>query len=260
MMRLDVYVSSHELLTTRAKAQDAIQEGRVQVNGRVITKNSFPVEEGMDIRVQEQELNLASRAGFKLYDVLEDFQVNLKGRICIDVGASTGGFSDVCLRQGATLVYAVDVGKDQLLDSLRKHPRLINMENCNCRYLTKEMFSSAPDFACMDVSFISIKQILPSLCAIMKQKEMVVLVKPQFEAGKGNVGKNGVVKDEKIHIHVLRDMIAFVESLGLYVHHVQASSILGRSGNKEFIIHIMETPCQKVFPLKEIVKEYKVKR
>ncbi|MEG0275367.1 MAG: TlyA family RNA methyltransferase [Longicatena sp.] len=259
-MRLDQYLVQHEYCTTRARAQDAIQQQRVYVNDKVIQKNSYYVDEEDCVRVIEEELSLASRAGFKLYDVLEDFEIDLKDRICIDVGASTGGFSDVCLKQGAKLVYAVDVGKDQLLEALKGNPRVINMEGVNCRYLTKEMFSPLPDFACMDVSFISIKCILPALLSVLSKKELVVLVKPQFEAGREYIGKHGVIKNEKVHLQVLNDIISYIETLGVYVHHVKASSLLGRDGNKEFVVHIKEEECHKVFPLKQIIKEYHTKR
>lgn len=259
-MRLDTYISNHGFCSTRAKAQDAIEQGRVKVNGVVILKKAFPITEEDEVEVMEEEIALASRAGFKLLDVLQDFQIQLKDRICIDVGASTGGFSDVCLKQGAALVYAVDVGKDQLLQELRDHPKIVNMEGVNCRYLEKEMFHPLPDFACMDVSFISIKLILPGLMELLQQKEAVVLIKPQFEAGKQFLNKHGVVKEGRVHMNVLTDMLAFVETLGYHVHHLQASSLLGRDGNKEFVMHIKEEYCHKSFPIKQIVKEYHAKR
>lgn len=260
-MRLDQYLVQLDATLTRARAQDAIQEGRVQVNNKVILKNSFSVSEEDCIELATPELAFASRAGFKLYDVLEDFHIDLSERVCIDVGASTGGFSDVCVREGAKLVYAVDVGKDQLLAHLRSNPRIVNMEGCNCRYLRDDMFSLTPTFACMDVSFISIKLILPSLISIMKSGvEIVALIKPQFEAGKQDVGKNGIIKDEKVHIRVLHEMMDYIQSLGLFVAHLQGSSILGRDGNKEFIVHIVDKEVHTVFPYKEIVKQYKVKR
>lgn len=259
-MRLDQYLTVTNQFTTRARAQDAIKEGRVFVNDACISKNSFIVSKEDNIRVETSDHAFASRAGFKLFDVLEPFQIDLKDRVCIDVGASTGGFTDVALQAGAQFVYAVDVGKDQLLQRLKEDKRVVNMESTNCRYLEKKMFDKPITFACMDVSFISIKLILPSLFAIMDVKELVVLVKPQFEAGVSNIGKKGIVKNEKVHIQVLQDMVSFVEQEGYYVKHLCASSLLGRDGNKEFVMHIVETPCQSVFPYKEIVKNYQIKR
>lgn len=259
-MRLDQYLVSKQMFATRTRAQDGIQEGLVFVNEVPITKNSYDIGEEDVVRVEQAQLVLASRAGYKLYDVLEPFAISLQNRICIDVGASTGGFSDVCLQAGASMVYAVDVGKDQLLQRLKEDERIVNLEGVNCRYITSDMFHPQPDFACMDVSFISIKNILPALCDIVRTKEMVILIKPQFEAGSANVGKHGIVKNEKVHIQVLHDIVEFVSSLGLFVHHLCASSLLGRDGNKEFVMHIKEEPCHKVFPIKQIVKEYSKKR
>lgn len=259
-MRLDVYLVEKGLSATRARAQDAIKDGRVFVNKKAITKNSYAVCEDDEVILQKEELAFASRAGFKLYDVLEDFAIHLEGRICIDVGASTGGFSDVCLKEGASKVYAVDVGRDQLLDELKRDPRIVNMEGVNCRYLTAEDFEVLPDFACMDVSFISVKLILPVLMDIFEGIEMVVLIKPQFEAGKAHIGKNGIVKDRKVHAEVLADMISFVEAHGYFVHHLQPSSVVGRDGNQEYVMHIMKTPVHKVFALRELVKNHKTKR
>lgn len=259
-MRLDVYLYNSGLCESRAKAQDAIAQGRVKVNGITAKKSSIPVEENMDIQVEAAALAFASRAGFKLYDVLEPFGIQLQDRICLDVGASTGGFTDVCLAQGAKLVYAVDVGKDQLIERLRNDARVVNMEGVNCRYLTRDLFACTPDFACMDVSFISIRQILPVLVSAFEDLEIVALVKPQFEAGKANVGKHGIVKKEKVHIEVLQSMCDYVRSLGLYVHHLCASSVLGRDGNKEFVMHIKREECHTVFAIRSIVKDYQVKR
>lgn len=254
MKRLDQCVFEEGFVTSRSRAQDAIQEGRVFVNNTCITKNSFAIEEGMHIEVKDAKLAFASRAGYKLYHAITNFQIDLSDRIVMDVGASTGGFSDVCIKANAKLVYAIDVGKDQLIESLRQHPRVIEMSQCNCRYLTRDMFQILPDFACMDVSFISIKLILPVLIEVMDTIEMVVLIKPQFEAGKDHIGKNGIIKDKKVHIHVLQDMLSFVRSQQLFVHHLEESSILGRDGNKEFIMHIKKEPCHKIFDIAKIVK------
>lgn len=254
--RLDKILVENGFVSTRAKAQDAIKESRVKVNGKIITKSSFSVELEDVIELEEKELSFASRAGQKLYDVIEPFELDLKDKVVIDVGASHGGFTDVCLKQGASYVYAVDVGRDQLLPFLREDERVCNMEQTNCRYLEKEMFDPMPQFACMDVSFISIKLILPALIEVMQgNKEMVLLVKPQFEAGKADIGKNGIVKDEKVHIRVLQEMLDFVKTLGLYPIHLRKSSILGRDGNKEFVLHVSTDEVHRVFPLKDIVKK-----
>ncbi len=260
MMRLDQYLVETKAVSSRTKAQEAIKEGRVFIDGVRIRKCSFPVKEDACITVKKAELAFVSRAGFKLYDALMDFHIDMKDRIVIDVGASTGGFTDVCLKLGASMVYAVDVGHDQLAEELTHDPRVKEMSGCNCRYLKRDMFDPLPDFACMDVSFISIKQILPALLNVMDETEIVALIKPQFEAGRAYIGKNGIVRNEKIHVHVIDDMIKFVQSLGYFVHHLQASSILGKDGNKEFVMHIKKEPCHKVFPTLQIVRNYKAKR
>ena len=216
-MRLDQKLTLLYPDLSRSKAQDAIKEGLVKVNDKIITKSSTKIEDDYRIELQEPDIAFASRAGFKLYDVLEDFHIDLQNRIVMDVGASTGGFTDVCLKQGASKVYSIDVGCDQLIPRLKNDPRVVNMEHCNCRYLTKDMFQDKPTFACMDVSFISVKLILPALFQVLDQIELVVLIKPQFEAGKQNIGKNGIVKDAKVHMAVLQDMVQFVADQGYYV-------------------------------------------
>ena len=245
-MRLDQKIVVMRRDLSRSRAQDMIKEGLVQVNGQTITKSSYAITEEDEIVIFEADMVFASRAGFKLYDVIDDFQLQLKDRVCLDVGASTGGFSDVCLQQGAQKVYAVDVGKDQLIERLRKDKRVVNMENCNCRYLRKDMFDDAITFACMDVSFISAKLILPAVFSVMSKKELV--------------GKHGIVKDAKVHMRVLQEMVDFVKEQGLYVHHLQESSILGRDGNREFVMHICDTYKQQLFDYHTIVMNHKKTR
>ncbi len=253
-MRLDKALVQRGLVSTRAKAQDAINAGRVTVNGTVIDKNSYTVTDDAKIELAQETLSFASRAGFKLYDVLAPFQISLKDRIVMDVGASTGGFSDVCLQEGAAYVYALDVGSDQMASHLLNNPRLENREHVNCRYLTADMFDKAIDFACMDVSFISCKLILPAVIKCMEKPELVVLVKPQFEAGKAFINKHGVVKDLKVHERILKDMHEFICSLGIYVHHIQKSSVIGRDGNQEYVFHLKADVCHKLFDYKKIIQ------
>ena len=254
-MRLDVYLSTQGLCDSRARAQDAIQEGRVTVNGRIAKKSSMPVDDSMDIKLEEAETAFASRAGYKLYDVLKPFEIDLEGRVVLDVGASTGGFSDVCLQNKARLVYAVDVGKDQLLERLKNDPRIINMEGVNCRYLSGDMFDPRPDFACMDVSFISIRQILPVLAEQFADMEIVALVKPQFEAGKGKVGKKGVVREPEIHLEVLERFVENAHEAGFAVQDVTFSPIKGPEGNIEFLGYLAKQGEDHVPDLQDIVRQ-----
>lgn len=246
-MRADKALVARGLSATRSKAQDAIHEGRVSVNKVIITKNSFDITDDMQVELHQPQLSFVSRAGFKLYDVLTPFAISLQDRIVMDVGASTGGFSDVCLKQGAAYVYALDVGSGQLAASLINHPRLENREHVNCRYLTKDMFDKQIDFACIDVSFISLKLILPAVISCMEKVEIVALVKPQFEAGKALLNKHGIIKEAKVHEHILKDMHEFILSLGMYVHHISKSSVIGRDGNQEFVFHIKADKSDQAF-------------
>lgn len=254
-MRLDQALVERGLIATRSKAQDAINEGRVLVDHRIVTKNSFNLADDQEVEIRQRAISFVSRAGFKLYDVLEPFHITLAGRNVIDVGASTGGFSDVCLQAGARCVYAVDVGHGQMDPSLLADPRLHNRERTNCRYLERSQFADPLDFACVDVSFISIKLILPALLACMEKVEIVALIKPQFEAGKAQIGKQGIVKDAKVHIRVLQDMYAYITSLGYYVHHIAPSTVIGRDGNQEYVFHICEQPISRTFDMARIVKQ-----
>lgn len=254
--RLDVYLVENNFFPTRALAQDAIKEERVKVNDKVITKCAYKTDDLCTISIIEKDIAFVSRAGLKLFHALNNFEIDVKNCIVLDVGASTGGFTDVCLKNGAKHVYAVDVGKDQLAQSLRNDERVTNIESFNCRNLSKEMFDKEINFACMDVSFISIKLILPALFTCMSTDfDMVVLVKPQFEAGKADIGKNGIVKNKKVHERVLKEIVDFVENTGYHVNNLDVSSILGRDGNKEFVMHISNKNKKKIFNYKEIVSK-----
>lgn len=260
MTRLDKVLVERGLCSTRAKAQDAIDEQRVSVNGTIVVKNSYDVLEDMMIEVQENAISFVSRAGFKLYDVITPFHLELQEKTVLDVGASTGGFSDVCLQANAAYVYAVDVGSDQLDPSLKEHPRLCNMEHVNCRYLEKTMFDRPIDFCVCDVSFISIQLILPAVLSCMTKKECVLLIKPQFEAGKSDVGKGGIVKNQKVHVRILQDMMTFFQSVGMYIHHIAPSSVVGRDGNHEYVVHIKDEFHKQQIDMKAIVSKAFEKR
>lgn len=253
-MRLDKYILEQGLCVSRSAAQDAIKAARVKVNDRIITKSAFEVKEEDVVIVEKNDQEFASRGAHKLYGALIDFRIDLKDRIVADIGASTGGFTDVCLSLGAKKVYALDVGCDQLIERLKQDKRVVNMEKTNCRYLHKEQFDELPDFACADVSFISLKQIIPSVYALLAgDKEMVLLVKPQFEAGKHDVGKHGIVKKGAVHVRVLKEMEIFLTSLGLYLHHCAPSAIAGRDGNQEYIMHVSTKAIQRSFDFRKIV-------
>lgn len=254
-MRIDQLLVIQKYCDSRTQAQDAVKAGRVKVNGKAVTKCSQDFEETIEIEFQSAELAFASRAGLKLYHALEEFDINVENRIVLDVGASTGGFTDVCLSKGAAHVYACDVGSGQLIEKLRKDHRVTNMENINCRYLESTMFDPLPDFVCMDVSFISIMSILPAVLQCLKPDyEMVLLIKPQFEAGKKDIGKNGIVKDLKVHQRVLMQTINGLLELGTFPIRLAKSKVIGRDGNQEYVVYCSSKPTNKVFDYQKIVK------
>ncbi len=208
----------------------------VLLNGKTLKKSSVRVTGQDDLQVQGSDFNYVSRGGLKLEKALQTFGVQPAGQICMDIGASTGGFTDVLLQNGAAKVYAIDVGTGQLHPSLACDPRVVSMEKTNARTLDADMFAPIPTLCVMDVSFISIKLILPSVFRMLGQSGRVIaLIKPQFEAGSRNIGKNGIVTNPKIHEEVLSGIAAFAEALGWRVNALTYSPISGGSGNLEFL-------------------------
>lgn len=252
-MRLDVYLCENKLVKSRTYAQDAIREGRVSVNGKLIFKPSYEVNDG-EVQLLSKEIEFVSRGGYKLYYALKDFNIDLKDKNVADIGASTGGFSDVALQSGANHVYAIDVGTLQLDDSLRHHPRLTSMENTNALDLSADDFMHEINFVVMDVSFVSVKALLPHLIALFPKAQFLVLVKPQFEAGKKYIGKNGIVKDKKVHERVLEDIYYFLLSNQCSLLHIGKSKTKGKDGNQEYFIDFIVQPSSSSFPISEIKK------
>lgn len=218
---------------SRGKAKEAILSNRVKVNGKEITKPAYTVE---DIaKIEALPFEFVSRGGFKLQKALEEFKVDLKGKVIVDIGASTGGFTDVCLKNGAKKVYAIDTGTDQLAESLRKDKRVISLENTNYLTFDKSNFLGA-DMAAIDVSFVSLTKLAEKLSKDFS--EIIALVKPQFECGKEYAKKHkGVVKDEKMHEKILKDISFAFTSVGFTLSPIIPSPILGGDGNKEFLLH-----------------------
>lgn len=258
-MRLDVYLVEHNYYESRSKAQDAIKNNKIKINGKIINKSSYHIDENCNLNINYETDNLASRGGKKLLDAINSFNIDLTNKIVLDIGASTGGFTDVCLQNNAKLVYAVDVGHGQLIDRLKNDPRVINLEGINCRYLDKKMFDEDINFICMDVSFISIKKICDNLLNILTNKntEMVFLIKPQFEVGNNYINKNGIVKNKKIHIKLLNDMCYYFNNLGLNIINLKKSSTKGRDGNQEYLIYLTNNPLisNNKINIDKIVKE-----
>ena len=234
--RLDVAVTEQGLAESRQKAQAIIMAGQVYVNGQKVDKAGAPVREDDKIEVRGKQLRYVSRGGLKLEKAMACWPVTLDGAVCADIGASTGGFTDCMLQNGAAKVYAVDVGYNQLDWRLRTHPQVVCMERTNARYLTKEQIPEELDFFSVDVSFISLKLILPALRPLMKEgREGVCLVKPQFEAGREKVGKNGVVRDPAVHLEVLEHFLSHAAEAGFSVKDITFSPIKGPEGNIEYL-------------------------
>lgn len=234
--RLDVTLVEQGLVDSRQKAQALIMAGQVYVNGQKLDKAGAGVEETASIEVRGQTLAYVSRGGLKLEKAMKTWPITLQDSICGDIGASTGGFTDCMLQNGAVKVYSVDVGYGQLAWSLRSDPRVVCLERTNARYLTHEQVPDALHFASVDVSFISLKLILPALRGLMREDGQVVcLVKPQFEAGKEKVGKKGVVRDPAVHLEVLEHFLEHAAEAGFHIRDITFSPIRGPEGNIEYL-------------------------
>jgi 23S rRNA (cytidine1920-2'-O)/16S rRNA (cytidine1409-2'-O)-methyltransferase len=243
--RLDLLLVARGLFQSRAQAQRAISAGLVLVNGQVIDKAGAQIPSDAHIELKEKP-RYVSQGGLKLERALHVFQIDVADKVCLDVGASTGGFTDCLLQHGAKRVYAVDVGKGQLDWKLRADLRVVVLEGLNARYLKPEQIGEPVDIATVDVSFISLKLILPPLKEIVKPKgDLICLVKPQFEAGREHVTRGGVVKDSSVHQRVLEELASFVQTqLELSVVNATHSPIKGPAGNIEFLMHIRNEPGQ----------------
>ncbi len=237
--RIDAAIVARGLTPSREKAQALIMAGSVYIGERKILKASETVEETDEIILRGEQNAFASRGGHKLERAVEAFQADVAGLVAMDIGAAAGGFTDVLLRHGAKHVYAIDVGYGQFDWALRNDPRVTVMERTNARTLTKDMFDQQPHLTVMDVSFISIRLILPVAAGIMGESgRFLTLVKPQFEAGRKDVGKHGVVREESVHERVLREIRDFSPTFGWHVAQMTYSPIKGPAGNIEFLADI----------------------
>ena len=237
-VRLDKLLVDKALLPSREKAIRHILAGDILVDGRRIDKAGALVEPTSEIEIRGRS-PFVSRGGEKLAHALESFTVNARGRICIDVGASTGGFTDCLLQRGATRVYAVDVGSGQIDDKLRRDPRVVVMENTNARGLDPLIFGDKPSLAVVDVAFISLEKVLPAIFGVLERGgEVIALVKPQFEAGREAVGKGGVVRDPAQHRAVVGRLARYAILRGWHVLGVTASPLRGPKGHREFFLHL----------------------
>ncbi len=238
--RLDVLLVESALAPSREKAKTMIMEGTVYVNGNREDKAGDMFDpEKCEITIRGNALPYVSRGGLKLEKAMKSFPISLTGKICMDIGASTGGFTDCMLQNGAAKVYAVDVGYGQFAWKLRNDPRVVCMEKTNIRYVTTDQIPDRLDFASADVSFISLTKVLPVAFSLLKEDgEMVCLIKPQFEAGREKVGKKGVVRDPKVHEEVIEGILAFAKQTGFFVFGLTGSPIKGPEGNIEYLAYL----------------------
>lgn len=235
--RLDVLLVSLGLAASRELAKAYIMAGDVYVDGNKEDKAGTKIDINSKIEVKGREMPYVSRGGFKLEKAMAEFPVELSGKICMDIGSSTGGFTDCMLQNGASKVYSIDVGYGQLAWKLRNDERVVCMEKTNVRYITEEQIPDKPEFASVDVSFISLTKVIPPAIAVMADNaQMVCLIKPQFEAGREKVGKKGVVKDKKVHEEVILKIIDFAFEIGMNVIGISFSPIKGPEGNIEYLI------------------------
>ena len=247
--RLDVLLTEQGYAETRSKAQAIIMSGQVYVNGQKADKPGVSYEETVELEVRGAVCPYVSRGGLKLEKALRDFGVKPEGYVCSDSGASTGGFTDCLLQQGAKKVFAIDVGYGQLDWKIRSDPRVVVMERTNIRYVTPDQLGEPLDLSVIDVSFISLKIVLPAIKALLKPTGQVLcLIKPQFEAGKEKVGKKGVVRDKATHQEVLDSFVALANELQFRILGLTFSPVKGPEGNIEFLGHLTLADAEGIQP------------
>ena len=240
-MRIDIYLAEAGLVSSRTEAKRFIDEGAVSVNGKQVSKPSFNVNGDEEIAVDRSVKEFVSRGGIKLKGALLEFGVSADGRLCLDVGASSGGFTDCLLKSGAKHVIAVDSGSGQLNQAIRQDERVTVFENYNARYMRREDFDYSPELAVMDVSFISATYIIPAVYDVLTDGgEFICLIKPQFEVGRSNLGKGGIVKDSKIRLLALKKVTDFAEKCGFKLLGTVQSPIKGGDGNIEFLAYFVK--------------------
>lgn len=248
-IRLDQLVFDLGLAESRERAKTTVMSGLVFVNGQRADKPGMQVSPDIKVEVKGTALPYVSRGGLKLEKALKVFPIDVKDKVCIDCGASTGGFTDVLLKNGAAKVYSVDVGYGQLAWSLRNDERVVNMERTNIRYISSELIPEPLDICVMDLSFISVKLVLPAVCALLKDNaQLVCLIKPQFEAGREEVGKKGVVRDKAVHLSVIESVLSFAPTVGMTVMGLDFSPIKGPEGNREYLCY-MKKGVQEAGPI-----------
>ena len=236
--RLDSILVKRKMFESRQKAKFAIEEGHIFVNGKVVDKSSRMIGVNDKVEIKGQTLPFVSRGGLKLEKAIRVFELNLAGKVCADIGASTGGFTDCMLQNKTKKVYAIDVGHDQLAEEIKKNKKVINMEGTNIKEIDTSLIEPI-DFIGADVSFISITHVLPKIYELLKIRgQAILLIKPQFEAGQANITKTGVVKDSKIHKKIVLNIGLIANKLGFKVRDIDYSPIKGPAGNIEYLLYI----------------------
>ncbi len=241
-IRLDVYLTEEGLAPSRSAAQAMIMAGDVYIDNQKAMKAGETLKGTEKIEVRGKCVKYVSRGGLKLEKAMSVFPVELTQKVCMDIGASTGGFTDCMLQNGASKVYSIDVGYGQLAWKLRQDPRVVNMERTNIRYLEADSLDEVPDFFSVDVSFISLNLVLPVAYSVLKEDGYgVCLIKPQFEAGREKVGKKGVVREKSTHIEVIEKVLAFTKEIGFSVQGLDFSPVRGPEGNIEYLMYIKKS-------------------
>ncbi len=254
--RLDILLVEKGIFTSRERAKTSIMAGKIFVDGQRVDKAGEKVSIDAEIIFKGQEIPYVSRGGLKLEKAMKEFQISLENKTCMDIGASTGGFTDCMLQNGAKKVFSIDVGYGQFAWKLRTDPRVVCMERTNIRYVTPENIGEAVDFASIDVSFISLKKIMPATINLLGDNgEVVALIKPQFEAGKEKVGKKGVVRDINVHNEVVKSIVDYLYSQDLNVLSLSYSPIKGPEGNIEYLVYFTkDKDRESKFSMEDIEK------
>lgn len=253
--RLDVILTEKNIFTSREKAKASIMAGLIYVDGQRIDKPGTPVDSESEITVKEDLCPYVSRGGLKLEKALELWDFSLRDATAVDIGASTGGFTDCMLKNGAKKVFAIDVGYGQLDWKLRNDGRVVNMEKVNIRYLDFDTVDKDVDFISIDVSFISLKLVFPVATQLLSDEgSLVCLVKPQFEAGRSQVGKKGIVRDPQVHKEVIANVIEYGKENGLHAHGLTYSPVTGTKGNIEYLLYMKKTAAPGAVDIDDIVR------
>ncbi len=252
--RLDVLLVNNGLAASRDKAKRTIMAGLVFINGNREDKPGSTFPQDVEITVKGEECPYVSRGGFKIEKAMELYGIYLKDKVCMDIGASTGGFTDCMLQNGARKVYAIDVGYGQLDYKLRTDERVVNLEKTNVRYLDYNLITEGIDFISIDVSFISLNLIFPVAKEVLNDDgKIICLVKPQFEAGRDQVGKNGIIRDKTVHAQVIEKVLIYAEENGLYPMGVTYSPVKGAKGNIEYLMYLSKVDTGAIIDINEIV-------